>query len=215
MIEALLWDLDGTILDTSDLIFNSYRFAFEKILKKNVSDDETLQHFGKPLEHVMISYSSDRSRELVEAYREYNLSNHDSSVHPFPGIRDTLSNLQRQRFRQVVVTSKTVQLASWGLELFDLKQYIETVIGLESTDMHKPSPEPALEALKWLRMQPNNVLFVGDSETDYKCAHSAGIAFIAAMWGPNPGRMSEIDADFKIEDPRDLLHIVPQRKPLR
>jgi pyrophosphatase PpaX len=211
LIKAVLWDLDGTILDTTELIFGSYRYALKKILSIEVSDVEMLSNFGEPLINVMSKYSTDRMDDLIESYREFNLKYHDDFVAPFPGIVDVLANIARRGFKQAIVTSKTERLSRHGLNLFGLDGYFETIVGVESTDAHKPAPDPAIEGLKRLDVAPDEAIFIGDSRVDYLCAGGANVPFVFALWGPNPGAIDRNKADFAIEDPRDVLYIIPER----
>lgn len=213
MIKAVLWDLDGTILDTTELILESYRYAFRKVLKAEIGDDEAIANFGRTLSDVMNSYSPEKAEALMQSYRDYNQKHHDKKIRPFPGILDALANVRRRGFEQTVVTSKTEWLSKRGLDLFELSIYIDEVIGFESTKLHKPAGEPAIEALKRLKIQPEEALFIGDSSADAGCAKDAGVAFVAALWGPNPDFAMNCEAWAKIEDPRDVLHLIPEKGP--
>ncbi|HHS50103.1 MAG TPA: HAD family hydrolase [candidate division Zixibacteria bacterium] len=211
MLRAVLWDLDGTILDTTELILSSYRHAFAKILRREISDDSALANFGEPLANVMSKYSIERAEELMQCYREHNHKHHDKQIRPFAGIHDALANLARRGYRQAVVTSKTEWLSLQGLKLFGLDGFFEEVVGFESTSEHKPSSAPALEALKRLGFAPEQSVFVGDSLADCLCAKSAKIPFLFAEWGPNPCALGDERADFYLKDPRDILHVLPEK----
>jgi len=213
MIKAVLWDLDGTVLDTTELIMGAYRYAFEKNRMGDISKDEALSNFGKPLIDVMPKFDADRADELIDSYLEYAEKKHDELVRPFPGIVDALANIARRGFEQAIVTSKTEQFSRHGLELFGLAGYFKTIIGVESTKAHKPAPAPALEGLNRLKVAPDEAIFIGDSQVDRLCAKAAGIPFVFALWGPNPKAVNRSDADYSIADPRDVLNIVPRKGP--
>jgi len=213
MTKAVLWDLDGTILDTTELILESYRYAFSKILKREISETEAIANFGRTLADVMSGYSPEKAEVLIESYREYNHKNHDRSIRPFPGIIDALANVQRRGFKQAVVTSKTEWLSRKGLKLFDLEDYFDEIIGFESTELHKPDGAPVLEALKRLRVSPDEAIFIGDSAADAGCAQNADVRFVTVTWGPNSEFIENCNAWTRIEDPRDVLHIIPEKGP--
>lgn len=213
MIKAVLWDLDGTILDTTELILGSYKFAFKEILRVEIGDEEAISNFGRTLSDVMSGYSEDKAEQLIECYRDYNHRMHDDMIHPFPGIIDALANVKRRGFDQAVVTSKTEWLTKRGLELFDLKEYFDEIVGYESTELHKPESAPIEEALKRLKWDSDDAIFVGDSAADIGCADNAGVKFVAALWGPNTELMLSCESWKKIEDPRDILHIIPEKGP--
>jgi len=213
MIKVVLWDLDGTILDTTDLILASYKHAFEKVFGRLIDDKEALANFGRTLKDVMFTYSKEKGEELIEAYRDFNHKRHDGMIRPYPGILDALANVKRRGFGQAVVTSKTEWLAKRGLELFGLQGHIDDIIGFESTNLHKPNPDPILEALKRLKIEPEEAIFVGDSAADEGCAKAAGVPFVSALWGPNPEFAAAADSWQKIVDPRDILHLIQKRGP--
>jgi pyrophosphatase PpaX len=213
MIKAVLWDLDGTILDTTELILESYRYAFRKVLKAEIDEKEALANFGRTLFDAMNLYSPENAETLIECYREYNHKHHDKKIRPFPGIMDALANVRRRGFEQAVVTSKTEWLSKRGLELFALDGYIDEIIGFESTKEHKPKGDPAIEAMKRFKIKPDEAIFVGDSSADEGCAKDAGVAFVAALWGPNINFVENCEAWAKIEDPRDVLHLIPEKGP--
>lgn len=211
MIDAVLWDLDGTILNTTRLILGSYRFAFERILGLEIEDEEALRNFGRPLAEVMREFSEDRCEELIDAYREFNHAEHDAAIVPYAGILDALANIKRRGLLQALVTSKTEWLAKKGLEIFELDGYFTTIVGLESTDKHKPKPEPVLKALERLDIPAERAIFVGDSIVDSLCAYGAGVRFAHARWGPIHDGNSDLRADWKIDDPRDILYLLPKK----
>ncbi len=213
MIKAVLWDLDGTILDTTELILGSYKFAFREVLQVEIGDEEAIANFGRTLSDVMNGYSEEKALELIESYRNYNHEKHDETIRPFPGIIDALANVQRRGFDQAVVTSKTEWLSRRGLGLFDLDGYIDEIVGYESTELHKPNGDPIEEALRRLKLAPEEAVFIGDSEADVSCSANAGVKFVTALWGPNPDFMRECKSWMKIEDPRDILHLIPEKGP--
>jgi pyrophosphatase PpaX len=212
-ITTVIWDLDGTILDTTDVIFASYKYAFKKVLDKEVSDENVLAQFGKTLYDAMGEMCPERANELVDAYRDHNHAHHDEMITPFPGVADALANTHRRGFYQAIATSKTEWLSRHGLKLFDLEKYFNEVVGYESSKKHKPNPEPILTALEKLKAEPNEAIYIGDSVADAECADNAGVHFVAALWGPNPEEMKKAKAIAKIKDPRDILHIIPLRSP--
>ena len=215
MIRCVLWDNDGTILDTTELILESYIRAIEGVLGIEATAEEALAQFGKPLRDVMELYSVERAEELMDAYRDHNHEFHDEMIRPFPGILDALANVRRRGLAQGVVTSKTEWLTRQGLELFGLEGYIQELVGFESTEGHKPGPEPVLEALKRLDIDNGEALFIGDSEADAFCAQNAGVDFAFARWGPNPNLAEELPARWIFDDPRDVLRVIPDRVDLR
>ncbi|MCK5833536.1 HAD-IA family hydrolase [bacterium] len=213
MIKAVLWDLDGTILDTTELILLSYRHAFATVISREIEDKESLSNFGEPLISVMTRYSPKHAEALMNAYRDHNHKHHDNYIEPFAGIIDALANIKRRGFKQAIVTSKTEWLSRRGLKLFELLGYFDEIVGFESTEEHKPLPAPALETIRRMKVLPSDVLFVGDSLADCLCAEKAGIKFVFVKWGPNPDALGEKIPDYSIDDPRDILYLLPEVGP--
>jgi len=211
-IKAVFWDLDGTILNTTELILGSYRFAFKKILARELNSEEVLINFGRPLSEVMNEYSKEKANDLVDSYREYNIEKHDDLIVPFPGIYDAIANTYRRGFKQAIVTSKTEWLSDHGLKLFDLRQYFETIVGVEATEKHKPCPEPLIEAMRLLEVESSEAIYIGDSIFDAKCADGADVLFASAEWGPNSVAREKITPKWRLDDPRDILRVLPSKR---
>jgi pyrophosphatase PpaX len=212
-ITTVIWDLDGTILDTTDVIIASYKHAFKTVLEKDISDDDALSRFGRTLYDAMGEMCPERAEELINAYRDHNHEHHDDMISPFPGVLDALANVHRRGFLQFIVTSKTEWLSRHGLRLFDLEKYFDGVIGYESSKKHKPDPEPLLVALEKAKAKPDEAIYIGDSVADSECAANAGVPFVSALWGPNPKEMKKAKAVATIYDPRDILNIIHTRSP--
>ena len=181
-IKGILFDLDGTLLDTTSLIIKSFEYAFTEVCKRQITATEIFPFFGKPLRAAMESLAPDRVEELLQAFRKYNLANHDEMVAIFPGIAKTLCALKAEGLKLAIVTSKTSKTALRGLQLFDLEKYFNVIIGMEDCQQHKPHPEPVLKALQKLELTPNECLMVGDSPFDIISAHQAGVNAVAVSW---------------------------------
>lgn len=181
-IRAVLFDLDGTLLETTPLIIRSFQHAFQTVCRRTIQQEEVFPFFGKPLRAAMEELEPGKADELLCAFREYNLAHHDDMVTMFPGIEPLLADLQAAGLRLAIVTSKTSRTARRGLALFDLEKYFDVFIGMEDCTQHKPHPEPVLTALRQLHLPPENCLMVGDSPFDIESAHRAGVRAAAVRW---------------------------------
>ena len=177
MVKGILFDLDGTLIDTNELIISSYQYTLKSQLGLEVSREEIIGYFGEPLIITLGRYcSKEQLPQLVKCYREYNLAQHDTLVKSFPGVRETLEELLKSRELQIaVVTSKMRDTALRGLALLNLLEYINVLVGYENTTMHKPDPGPVQKALEYLAIEPSEVVMVGDSPYDVRSAHGAGV----------------------------------------
>lgn len=182
---ALLFDLDGTLIDSIELILGSMRHAFAKCGRPAPSDAEWLTGVGTPLRSMFQRYAHDEHiEELIAAYREHQFANHDQLVRCYDEVADTLAVLSDRGHPMAVVTSKGEGLARRGLEHAGILRFFTTVVGLDSCTRHKPDPEPVLTALNRLGYQPFEAVFVGDSVHDVEAGNAAGVLSVAALWGP-------------------------------
>src|SRR5262245_2021369 len=182
---TILFDLDGTLIDSIELILNSARYAFAALERPWPSDEEWMAGIGIPLFTMFGRYArddDDRSA-LIAAYREYQLANHDRLVRCYDGVLDTVRELHARGHQMGVVTSKSEYLALRGLAHVGLARYMDTIVGCDASTRHKPDPEPVRIALHRLGCAPADAIFVGDSVHDVLAGNAAGVRTFAALWG--------------------------------
>ena len=210
---AILFDLDGTLVNSIELILNSARYAFEKHGREWVSDSAWASGIGIPLPTMFMRFARDAAEgdSLIAAYREYQLANHDRLVSCYDNTAETVRELRGRGHELAVVTSKSEWLAYRALSLVGLAREMETVVGLGSSSRHKPDPAPVRIALQRLDCPPERALFVGDSVHDVIAGNAAGVATAAATWGAfaradlEPGQPSHW-----LERISDLPHLVSE-----
>jgi pyrophosphatase PpaX len=183
---AVLFDLDGTLIDSIELILSSMRHAFAKCQRPVPTDAEWLTGVGTPLPTMFRNYVTEDAHvaELIAAYREHQMAHHDALVRCYAEVADMLSALAGRGHPMAVVTSKSDALARRGLEYAGILQFFESIVGFDSTTRHKPHPEPVLTALDRLGYEPCEAAFVGDSVHDVEAGNAAGVVTVAALWGP-------------------------------
>lgn len=210
MIKAVLFDLDGTLLDTNDLILASFREAFSKCLGMNLDDKEISKHFGKPLEDSFSDYADkDIVKEMIKTYRSYNDANHDSKCMSFEGVHDILKELKRKGIKLAVVTSKRKIMCERGMKISGIYDYIDVIITPENTEKHKPDKEPALKACELLEELPEKSLFVGDSTFDILCGKAAGCYTCAVSYTALPiEELEKVKPDYFISKFSELLTVI-------
>ncbi|ADL52369.1 pyrophosphatase PpaX [Clostridium cellulovorans] len=174
MIKAILFDLDGTILDTNDLILNSFKHSFKTHLDLELPREEIVKFFGEPLQYSLAKYGEDKLENLISTYRSYNEENHDSNVTLFKGVKEGLKVLKDKNFKLAIVTSKRESMTRRGLDLFGLTECFDVIITPEATKEHKPNGEPVLKACEVLGIKPEEAIMVGDSHNDILCGKNAG-----------------------------------------
>jgi pyrophosphatase PpaX len=202
---VVLFDLDGTVVDSGGIILASMRHAARTVLGREFSDQELLASVGGPgLEAQMAVLAEDRVDELVTVYRAHNEPLHDT-LEFCTGMADALVTLKEQGRRLGLVTAKrraTVELAFARLPLAGL---FEVVVGGDETERHKPSPEPLELGLERLGVSPEGAAYVGDSPFDMQAARAAGMAAIGVTWGRIHGREALRDADVVVDTAQELL----------
>lgn len=181
-IRAILFDFDGTLMDTTNLIIASFKHTVQKHLNRQVEAEELFPHFGRPLIDALEELAPEQGNELILTFRQFNLKHHDEMVTPFEQVLETLEKLQEMGIKLGIITSKARLSLHKGLELYNLKHYFKSIVALEDTKIHKPNPEPVLLGLKQLNVLPTEALVVGDSPHDIHSAHRANVQAAAVRW---------------------------------
>lgn len=208
---TILFDLDGTLIDSVDLIVQSARHAFTVCGEEAPPDAEWLADLGMPLKTMFGRFGAtgDRLDRLVAGYREFQNANHDRLVQPYMEVDTVLHRLSEANFRLGIVTSKAGPIARRGLALLGLEGWFETIVGLESCANHKPHPEPVHTALSRLGVEPSDAVFIGDSPHDMAAGRAAGVRTAAALWGPfSRAQLEPTAPDWWLERISDLLPLV-------
>jgi pyrophosphatase PpaX len=207
---AVLFDLDGTLVDTVPFILEAVREAFDGY-GVCPTDAEWIAGIGTPLRTQLASFA--RRTEDVEAlfqrYRSYWLAHHDERTRPFPGAVETVAALAVAGHPIGVVTAKIEQGAHRTLRHAGLLPHVGAVVGADSCAHAKPHPEPVLLALARLGREPSEAILVGDSPHDVAAAKAAGARAAAALWGAC-GRdvLAAAGADWFLSDVREVPALV-------
>jgi pyrophosphatase PpaX len=185
-LRAVLFDLDGTLIDSIGLIVAAMHHAFEGFDGAVPADADWMAGIGTPLYKQLALYarSAGELDMLRDRYRAYQVIHHDNVIKEFPGTTVVLEDLHARGLVMGVVTSKNDELARRGLELTGLAKFLPVVIGADSVTKHKPEPEPVLLALERLGVRADEALMMGDSPHDISSGNAAGVRTIGALWGP-------------------------------
>jgi pyrophosphatase PpaX len=211
LIKAVLFDLDGTLIDTNNLIIQSFKHTFKKHLNREVPENEIVMHFGEPLLDTFARYDRDNADILIQTYRAHNETVHDELTTEIVGAKETLRELKALGIKIGIVTSKRRALAERGLKLFNLHELMEVIISPEDTTKHKPHAEPILKACEKLGILPEEALMVGDSHFDILSGKNAGAKSCLVKYTVLP--VEEIMAhnpEYAIDKIDDVLEIIRQ-----
>jgi pyrophosphatase PpaX len=207
---VVLFDLDGTVVDSGAIILASMRHATREVLGTEHTDAELMQAVGGPgLEAQLAVFGPDDVDELVRVYRAHNEPLHDE-LEACLGMEDVLVRLHAEGRRLGVVTAKrraTVELAFASVPIAHL---FETVVGGDETEKHKPDPEPLLLAAERMGADPAQTAYVGDSPFDILAAKAAGMYSIAVTWGRihDRARLEQAESDVIVDRAEELLEHV-------
>lgn len=211
-VDTILFDFDGTIMNTNDLIIATWQHTFVTVEGKERPEADIIRTFGEPLFTTMAKVLPQISPDAgVDIYRRFMLDHYHEMIHPFPGMVELMSDLKAEGYRTAVVTSRLPGTTYKWLDQFDLRRLLDSVVTCDDTDKHKPDPEPVLIALDRLSAEPEQALMIGDSMFDILCARNAGVRSVLVGWhlavpeeeitGPNA-------PDFLVEEPGEIKAIL-------
>lgn len=182
MIDTVIFDFDGTLADTSELIINSFQTVYKKFLGEEKPIEYIMESFGEPLKVTIEREFSEPFDDVFKEYREYQVERFSTDVKLFDKAVETLKYLKSKNIKTAVVTARMRESVVNALKDFNIDKYFDVVIAVDDTVNHKPHPEPLLKAINLLDTTPNKALFVGDSRFDMECANRAGAISVLAGW---------------------------------
>jgi pyrophosphatase PpaX len=207
---TVLFDLDGTLIDSGEIILSSFRHATNTVLGRQIPDEVLAAAVGgSNIYDQMRAFDEERVDELVRVYREHNEPLHDDLV-AFEGIERVLDRFKTEGRQLGIVTAKRRKTVELAFAILPLEPYFDTVVTSEQTEYHKPHPEPVLTALDRLGSRPEEAAFVGDSPFDMGAGKAAGVFTVAVSWGKiHPvERLRETGADVVVHSPEELLVVL-------
>ena len=210
-IRTVLFDLDGTLIDSVRLILDSYHHTLATHGLPPRSDDEWLAGVGTPLTVQFADWRDDPEtlQALIATYREYNLKHHDRMVTVYPGVVEVVRALKADGVATGLVTSKNRVGALRGLTLVQLEALMDVLVCADEVENPKPHPEPVEKAVRLLSADPRATVYVGDSVHDMLSGRAAGVRTAAVLWGPfGRAHLEGAQPDYWLERPEELLTLV-------
>jgi pyrophosphatase PpaX len=210
-IDTCLFDLDGTLIDSIELIRLSYAHTLRVHRGLAAEHDLWLAGLGRPLAWQFRQFTDDEKEveAMIATYRVFNLAHHDAMVTAFQGAVDAVRDLKSRGVKLGVVTSKLQSGAQRGLKHCGFERLFDCVIGSDDVAIHKPEPEPVLRALRDLGADPAGAVMVGDSPHDLASGRAAGTRTAAVAWGPFPAaELRATRPDFWLETPPDIARLL-------
>jgi pyrophosphatase PpaX len=217
-VDAVLFDLDGTLVDTIPLILACYEHTLASHLPGyDPGRHVIIGNLGRSLDDILFDYAraagvgnpAETSTAMLQTYRSFQRVNLPRLIQPYPGVREALAVLHARGLTLGVVTSKVEWAARETYERYGLGEFLSVHVFHDDTERHKPDPEPLLLAARKGGLDVARTLYVGDAVHDMAAGKAAGMRTIGALWGPS-GRdeLLQAGADELAETPPDLLDII-------
>jgi len=179
----VLFDFDGTVVDTVELIRESHRHAVRTVLGKELPDSQLVALVGMPLPDQMRAFSELHADELLQVYREWNFDHTAELIQSYTGMEELLDRLVATERPLAIITSKARHVMDLALDVLPIRDYFDVIVTTDDTESHKPDPEPLHYALHALEMSVEDAVMVGDSPFDLRAGRAAGCRTVGVTWG--------------------------------
>jgi pyrophosphatase PpaX len=208
-INTVLFDLDGTLINTNELIISSFLHTLNSYYPNRYQREDVLPFIGPSLRETFSAIDPARVDEMIQVYREYNHKQHDLLVEEYETVYETVEQLKKDGYKIGIVTTKARQTVEMGLKLARLKPFFDVVVTIDDVQKVKPDPEPIHKALHLLNADPSETLMVGDNHHDILAGKNAGTQTAGVAWTVK-GReyLESYKPDYILEKMSDLLTIL-------
>ena len=212
MINTILWDFDGTLVDTNEVILESWQHTYEYYTGHRMPVEHITKCFGEPLLVTMErEFPGVDPKESAEVYRSFQKDYAYKKVKEIPGVFNVVEELKKRGYKQCIVTSRTTESTLRYLEIFDKLDTFDGLVSCDDTDAHKPDPEPILLALEKMNCGKDEALMIGDGVFDIKCANNARVRSVLVGWritGSGTEMIKDAVPEYETETPEELLKLI-------
>lgn len=181
-MEAVLFDFDGTIADTNELISESHYRVVEEYFPGRFQRDKMQSFNGPSLDDIYSHLDNFKKEEMIKKYRDYMMEMHDDAITMFPGIKELLVTIHDSGIKVGIVSAKRKDILQQGVRVLEIEPYVDTLIGFGDYQKSKPNPESILLALDKLNATPSEAMMVGDNYHDIEAGNSAGTQSVFVEW---------------------------------
>lgn len=209
MFKGIIFDMDGTVIDTNDLIIRCLKESVQTHLGYTPSTQDLHPILGKPLQIQTAFFSEQKGPEMEADYRVCYRKGRDAETTLFPGIDELLEALHAEGLRMAVLSNKGSHGVRHALQRFQLERYFDPVITMDDVINRKPHPEGLFRILEQWGVEPAEALLIGDSANDILCANQAGVASMLVDWTIlPPDQFANLRIDFRVRSTEDILALI-------
>lgn len=210
--QALLFDFDGTLLDTNELIEQTFLGVLDKFFPGRYTSEDVISFNGPPLHETFTTIAPHQTEELIDAYRELNQELHDDLVKEYDGVRETIRILKARGLKMAIVSTKRLSVIKRGLAIMELEGVFDLIISLDDVTYAKPHPEPVQLALEKLGVHPEYALMIGDNSHDIEGGKNAGVWTAGVAWSAKgEAFLARFSPNFMLMHISDLLEISKEK----
>lgn len=207
-MKTVLFDFDGTLIDTNNLILNSFKYTFD-YYGYNFTEEEILTFNGPPLIETFSKINKEKAEDMIQTYRQHNHEHHEQYVTLFPNVIETLETLKAKNIRLGIVTAKMRDGVEHGMKITKLEPYFDTIVTIDDVTNPKPHPEPVIKALQSLQADKESAIMVGDNYHDIEAGNRAGVQTVGVNWSVKGAEyLRQFNPTYMIDDMTDLFEIV-------
>lgn len=208
-INTVLFDLDGTLVNTNDLILASFKHTLKNYTPELAETFDLTPYIGYPLIDIFKIIDKERANDMLQMYRKHNAENHDLLIKEYDGVYEAVKALKERGVRLGIVTNKIHDMAVRGLKVTRLHQFFDVVIGFDDVHHSKPHAEPIMKALENLNSTPESALMVGDSPFDVQAGKNAGTYTACVGWSLTGKEIiQQLKPDYVVHHMSDVVEIV-------
>lgn len=206
-INSILFDMDGTLIDTNELIIESFKHTFQEY-DLTFTREEIMPFNGPPLIDTFSSILPDKTDDMIQTYRKHNFANHAMYVKAFPYVREVIEKLQAENVKMAIVSTKVRNSIQLGLKDAGLEDLFTTIVGLDDVKHAKPHPESIYQAMEIIGAEKETTLMIGDNYHDIEAGQNAGIRTAGVAWSMKDSAfLQAYHPTYMLEDMRDILKL--------
>lgn len=208
-INTVLFDLDGTLVNTNDLILASFQHTMKHYIPEKAETFDITPYIGQPLIDIFKSIDEERADDMLQMYRKHNAENHDLLIKEYDGVYEAVKALKERGVKLGVVTNKVHHMAVRGLKVTRLHSFFDVVVGFDDVIRGKPHAEPIMKALENLNSTPESALMVGDSQFDVQAGKNAGTYTACVGWSLRGQEIiQQLKPDYVVHHMSEVVEIV-------